>query len=654
MFQPVEEKYEFGDFQLDTTECVLRQSGEIVALAPKAVQALELLVRNRGRVVSRNEMIETLWPDSFVEESNLTVTISLLRKALGENENNTLFIETLPKRGYRFVPLVKEGMTASASRDFFTAMQITRLTHDGHVLDVGISSDARLLAYVSIEAGKHSLWIWNLESGEKWQLCQPDPALCWGLCFTHDGQSLFYITTQPDTTISVLYRIPVNGGPTQKLIVNIDAPIALSPDSEQIAFIRRYPGQQRDVLIVAGVDGCCERVIASCHPPNRFSFSSPSWSSDSKLIALGISRKNEMEYSILGVPLGGGPQIELSQWEWKDMRALAWNQTGNRLYFSAKALNSNSFQIWRLSYPGGDAQRITNDPNNYEEISVAEKSQTLVTMQTDALAKVWIGPADGAPRRLTTGRTDGFNGLVAAVGRIVYASTEHHQSELWSVNADGSDCQRLTSNGGFLPSVSRDGRVVAYVSAQGGTFQIWRMDPNGDNKKQLTEGDGGSYPSISPDGKWIVFTPLGSARNTLWKISTDKGRPMQLTHAGLAIKPVVSPDGKQIACIYRAQESDKWKIAVLSSDDGRFQTTFALPYSYNQVIRWTPDGQALTYLDRSEGVYNIWRQPLHHRAPTQLTTFTEDVIFYYDWLGERLISSRGAKTRHIVLIKNFE
>src|SRR5688572_29916610 len=165
MFQPVEEKYQFGEFQLDTAEWVLRQSGEIVTLGPKAVQALELLVRNRGRVVSRNEMIETLWPDSFVEDSNLTVTISLLRKALGENENGTMFIETLSKRGYRFVPVVENGKDAIASRNQFSAMQITRLTHDGHVLDVGISADARLLAYVPIDAGKHSLWIWNLESG---------------------------------------------------------------------------------------------------------------------------------------------------------------------------------------------------------------------------------------------------------------------------------------------------------------------------------------------------------------------------------------------------------------------------------------------------------------------------------------------------------
>ncbi|HLN96982.1 MAG TPA: winged helix-turn-helix domain-containing protein, partial [Pyrinomonadaceae bacterium] len=236
--QPLGAKYYFGEFQLDTIEWVLRQSGWILPLAPKVVQALELLVRNAGRVVSRTEMVESLWPDSFVEESNLTVTISMLRRALGDNEHETRFIETIPKRGYRFVPPVRTSRGGRAGTVNFSSMQIIRLTHDGHVLDVGISPDARLLAYVPIEAGKYSLWIWDLDSGEKWELLPSNPALCWGLRFSHDQDSLFYITTQPNSTISILHRIPVAGGQPQQLVVNVDAAIALSRDSRRIAFVR--------------------------------------------------------------------------------------------------------------------------------------------------------------------------------------------------------------------------------------------------------------------------------------------------------------------------------------------------------------------------------------------------------------------------------
>ncbi len=624
---------------------------------PKAIRTLELLVRNAGRVVSRSEMVESLWPNVNVEESNLTVTISMLRRVLGDNENGTRFIETVPKRGYRFVPKVRVSSSVRPGRVNFSSMQIIRKTHDGHVLDVAISPDARLLAYVPIEAGKYSLWTWNLDSNEKRQLLPPSAALCWGLRFTHDQEDLFYITTQPNSTISVLHRMPVDGGESQQLVVNIDAPMALSPDGLEIAFVRCYPGQHRDVLIVANVDGSLERELAERLHPDKFCFSSASWSFDGELIALGASRNNELEFAVLGVFPEGGEPIELSQWDWKDMRAVAWSEDGSGLFFSATALNSNSLQIWRFSIADGEKQRVTNDPNNYEQVSVAEKAEALVTMHVDPQTNIWLVPPGGAARRITSGHTEGFDGLtVTARERIVYASTENQQSDLWSINADGSDSRRLTDDSGFFPSASRDGRLVAYVSAQGGTLHIWRMDADGANKQQLTDCAGESHPSIAPDGKWIVYTPLGEGRNTLWKVAAAGGQPRQLTHDSMAIKPIVSPDGMRIACAYRVNEADKWKIAVLSSEGGTPLKVLALPFPYNQVIRWTPDSKSLTYLDRSDGVYNIWQQPLDGSTPTQITNFTEDVIFYYDWLDDagQLVVSRGAKTRDIVLIRNFE
>jgi dipeptidyl aminopeptidase/acylaminoacyl peptidase len=336
------------------------------------------------------------------------------------------------------------------------------------------------------------------------------------------------------------------------------------------------------------------------------------------------------------------------------------------------ALNSNSFQIWRLTYPDHQAQRVTNDPNNYEEISLARESQTLVTMQTDVRANLWLassldskpapGKADGVAamplaRRITTGRTEGFQGLTVSRGRIVFALTEHQQPDLWSVNADGSDRKRLTTGGGFLPAFSRDGRCIAYVSAQGGTHHIWCMDADGGNKKQLTDGGGETFPSITTDGKWVVYTSQSRDRNSLWKVSTQGGGAVRLTHDSLCIKPVISPDGTRIACVYRTDEADKWKIAVLPIDGGTPLDIFALPNPYNQILRWSADGQALTFLEKRDGVHNIWRQPLDGAAPTQITNFTEDLIYNYDWLSDddaQLIVSRGLKTRDIVLIRDFE
>lgn len=659
------EKYQFGEFELDTTELVLRRQEEIVPLTPKALQVLTFLVKNSGRVVGRKKLLEALWPDAFVEDSNLTVAISTLRKALGENGNGNRFIETVAKRGYRFVPSVKFVSNVLPPKDRFGAMQIARLTHDGYIMDVGISKDGRLLAYVPITSGKQALHIQDLETGDRWQLFAPDPALCWGLKFTHDRQNLFYVTTQPSSTISVLYRIAVHGGQPKKLVVNIDSPIALSPDETEMAFVRSFPGQHRDAVVISKIDGSGEREIAARYHPEKFSFTSPTWSPDGKLITLGASRYNAMEYAIVGVPVNGEPLRELSPWDWKVLCALAWSDDGTNLYFSAQALKSNSFQIWRLAYPNGQAQRVTNDPNNYEELSLAERPRTMVTMQTEVRANLWLtssADSQGAvrsagARRITSGRTEGFAGLSVAAGRIIFASTEHQQPDLWSVNLEGQERERLTETSGFLPSVSPDGDSIAYVSAETGTHHIWFMDGGGKYKKQLTDGGGESFPSLTSDGKWVIYTSLSKARNSLWKISTRGGEPQQLTSNCLCIKPVVSHDGTKVACTFRTDEADNWKIAVLSMENAETLTVFSFPNPYNQLLRWTADDSALTFLERREGVHNVWKQPFSGGEPTQLTHFTEDLIYAYDWSPQadgRLVAARGIKTRDIVLIRDFD
>jgi DNA-binding winged helix-turn-helix (wHTH) protein len=95
--------YEFGRFRLNVAERVLLRDEDVVPLTPKVFDILLLLVENSGQVVSKDELMKRVWPNTFVEEGNLTQNISLLRKALGESPGGVQFIETVPRRGYRFV-----------------------------------------------------------------------------------------------------------------------------------------------------------------------------------------------------------------------------------------------------------------------------------------------------------------------------------------------------------------------------------------------------------------------------------------------------------------------------------------------------------------------------------------------------------------------
>src|SRR5262245_11964791 len=100
--------YAFGSFRIDPSERVLRNNGEIVPLTPKVFQTLLVLVESAGRVVQKQEFLDRIWPGVFVEESNLNVNVSILRKALGDDSRTHRYIETVPKRGYRFVASVQK------------------------------------------------------------------------------------------------------------------------------------------------------------------------------------------------------------------------------------------------------------------------------------------------------------------------------------------------------------------------------------------------------------------------------------------------------------------------------------------------------------------------------------------------------------------
>src|SRR5215813_1116324 len=100
--------YEFGPFRLDAAERLLSRYGETVPLPPKAFDLLLALIDHHGHLIEKDELLKAVWPDTFVEEVNLSYNVSLIRKALGEGENGQRFIETVPKRGYRFVGDVRE------------------------------------------------------------------------------------------------------------------------------------------------------------------------------------------------------------------------------------------------------------------------------------------------------------------------------------------------------------------------------------------------------------------------------------------------------------------------------------------------------------------------------------------------------------------
>src|SRR5215813_7981994 len=107
--------YEFGPFRLDTEEGQLLHDGEPVPLTHKAFEMLRVLVENNGHVVAKDDFLNKIWPETFIEEGILTVNIANLRKVLGDDRSTNRYIETVPRRGYRFIASVREVQVESVA-----------------------------------------------------------------------------------------------------------------------------------------------------------------------------------------------------------------------------------------------------------------------------------------------------------------------------------------------------------------------------------------------------------------------------------------------------------------------------------------------------------------------------------------------------------
>jgi len=193
-----------------------------------------------------------------------------------------------------------------------------------------------------------------------------------------------------------------------------------------------------------------------------------------------------------------------------------------------------------------------------------------------------------------------------------------------------------------------------FLSDRSGAPHLWRMNTDGSDQRQLTNGASGEdSPQFSPDGRWLVYcTSFGKV--TVWKIAADGGEPVQLTDKR-SRSPAVSPDSKLVAYFY-SDENGPGRIAVAPLEGGEPLKTFAVPITALNPLRWTPDGRAVAYIDTRNDVSNIFAQPLDGGAPKQLTDFKADRIFSFDYSrdGKQLALSRGMQRSDVVLISNFK
>ncbi|MCA1557712.1 MAG: hypothetical protein LC731_04130, partial [Acidobacteria bacterium] len=304
-------------------------------------------------------------------------------------------------------------------------------------------------------------------------------------------------------------------------------------------------------------------------------------------------------------------------------------------------------------------KKIADGPEVYDSLSLAKATNRILTVARQSPSDVWIVDMNGkaeARQSTSTGKVGRAGLCWTPDGRLVYHSRESGVDSLGIMNQDGSDPRILTgdSSGNFLPTVTGDGRHLAFMSRRTGVLHIWRMDLESGAQVQLTNGSDEQYPKVSADGKWIYYNSWNAGVGSVWKVPVDGGQPSQVIIES-SYHPQPSPAGNLLAYRNLIHEpgSSRWK--VVSTEGGLVKYSFGAPLVRRWPIHWSRDGRAFLYIDQRDGVWNVWSQPLEGGEPKQLTYFTEGRIYFFDqsWDGKRLAVARGSESKDVVLIDNY-
>jgi len=322
------------------------------------------------------------------------------------------------------------------------------------------------------------------------------------------------------------------------------------------------------------------------------------------------------------------------------------------LIISARERFMAQHQLWRIPYPSGDIQKLTNDLTEYYSVGVA--GEKIVSVKADYNWTMWRLTVGGSfpPAQILTGSGE-ISGIVwTARDKIVYAAMAQDRLNLSRIDPDGSNQVQLTVNSGdnYTPAASPDGKFIVFLSTRGGGFDIYRLNTEtGNDIKQLTASDGNAYPSVSADNQWVAYDHVEDVGGRgIWRVPLEGGEPVKLTD-GYRM-PVYSPDNSLFVA-RSPLTSGPGDVAIFSTNGGSPLKRLNIPVMEWQKVYWL-DSHTLSFIKIVKGISNIWSYDINTDQMKQLTNFDSEQIFSYAWSPDhrQLVCQRGVKLGNVTII----
>ena len=614
----------FGVYELDLHSGELRKSGARLSLQQQPLQLLSVLLEQPGQLVTREALRKRLWPDdTFVDfEHGLNAAVKRLRDTLGDSADSPRFVETVPRRGYRFIaptsvdgpsslpgtpteitsqgllPRVKRGWPLliaalvlslaalwiyrpKSRTDLMTAVPFTSLA--GQEVAPTFSRDSTQIAFAWSPEGlqdQFDLYVKVIGSETQLQLTHR-PAAFILPAWSPDGRQIAFARISPEG--SGIYLISPLGG-AEKLLVGtqqiyfVQAMLSWSPDGRYLAFQDKAPSGQWGISVV---DVVTFRRDWLGSPSEACLLSRvPVFSPDGSSLAVACT----MTFGVTDLfvsPASGGSGRRVAHAKDGDFLGMTWTADSGSLVFG---LNGD---LWRVAAAGGEPEKLVAGQDAAMPTISPDGRRLAYTTQRVYNVNLWqvtlatptrsVGPP---VKFISSSRTQTRPAFSPDGHRLVFDSNRSGTQEVWISDADGSNPVPLTAFGGpqgGTPRWSPDGHSIVFDSHTDRGSSIHVAPAAGGQSRPVNIGIDSSTPAYSKDGRWFYFRgPMGGA-SQIFKVPIEGGQPIQLTMQGGYAPRRPSVDGR----IYYSREQEIWSVSDAGGDERRLTGIPLRPAEFN-------------------------------------------------------------------------